>query len=70
MSLSRLVIGADFQAAARGRRGRTWTADTGALVTTWRYLYPRRASDRAATPTRAFAPALAAPESATTTGAA
>ena len=32
MSLPRLVIGADFQTAGRGRRGRTWTADAGAAL--------------------------------------
>ena len=38
-----LVIGADFQSAGRGRRGRTWTADAGAALLFSVLLRPARA---------------------------
>jgi len=38
-----LVIGADFQSAGRGRRGRTWTADAGAGLLFSVLLRPARA---------------------------
>jgi len=38
-----LVIGADFQTAGRGRRGRTWTADPGAALLFSVLLRPSRA---------------------------
>jgi len=38
-----LVIGADFQTAGRGRRGRTWTADAGAALLFSVLLRPSRA---------------------------
>ena len=38
-----LVIGADFQTAGRGRRGRTWTADAGAALLFSVLLRPARA---------------------------